>query len=392
MGRRIAGMRRRSAAITLSWRPVVAVFAVVSGCYYGLALVAALKRRTRHVRGGGWCPPVSILKPVYGWDDRLGKAIESHARQDYPEFELLLGIRDNDERPIQEVRRSQRSFPNCDIRVVCVTTDMPNGKVGALADLVSAAKHSVLVINDADICVEPDYLRRVSEPLQDDGIGLVTALYRAKGSSFPARFEALGVASEFAPSVLVARLLGVAEFALGSTMALRSRELRRIGGFHAIGDYLADDYQLGASITRLGLSVALADTVVETTLGAGDWAEVWKHQVRWSRTIRVSRPMGYYGYVVTQATVWACLAALAGYWWLAIAVLALRMSAGAAAAIVLKDWEATASCWMIPFRDLFGFAVWVAGAGGTTVEWRGLRLRLRRDGRIQQSGGPPVSR
>ncbi len=208
-------------------------------------------------------------------------------------------------------------------------------------------------------------------------------------TSFPARFEALGVATEFVPSVLVARLLGVAEFALGSTMAIRAADLQRIGGFRAIGDYLADDYQLGARITGLGLHVAFADTVVETSLGGGGWSEVWTHQVRWSRTIRVSRPSGYYGYVVTQATLWACVAAGAGYWQIAAAVLGLRVAAGvAAASIVLKDRAATARWWMIPLRDLFGFAVWLAGAFGRTVEWRGMHLRLTSDGRIHPVGNP----
>ena len=214
----------------------------------------------------------------------------------------------------------------------------------------------------------------------------MTALYRATAASVPARFEALGVTTEFAPSVLVARMFGVAEFALGSTMAVRAEDLRRIGGFRVIGDYLADDYQLGARITRLGLHVAFADTVVETTLGAGSWSEVWKHQLRWSRTIRVSRPSGYYGYGVTQATFWACIAAAAGYGWLALGVVTVRIAAGVGAAVALKDRAALARGWMVPFRDLFGFAVWVTAAFGKTVEWRGLRLRLTPDGRIHVAG------
>jgi ceramide glucosyltransferase len=374
----------------LTGRVVLAVPAVMAGCYYGLALVAALLRGGRPAGSStkvrGTRPGVSILKPVHGWDERLAQAIASHVSQDYPEFELLLGVRDSDTRALEEIRRAQLGFPVCPIRIVPVTTVMPNGKAGALFDLAAAAKYSILVINDADISVEPDYLQKVTEPLEDAGTGLVTALYRATAQSFPARFEALGVATEFAPSVLVARLLGVAEFALGSTMAIRATDLQRIGGFHAIGDYLADDYQLGAAITRLGLHVAFANTVVETTLGAGNWADVWKHQVRWSRTIRVSRASGYYGYVVTQATFWACIAAGAGYWQIAVAVLGLRMGAGVAAAgLVLKDRAAMRLWWIMPLRDLFGFAVWLTASFGRSVEWRGMQLQLTADGRIHRA-------
>ena len=371
----------------MSWRILWAAPAAVAGCYYGLALLAALRQGRGRAPNGVATQGVSVMKPVYGWDDRLTQAIASHALQKYPEFELLLGVRDSDTRALEEIRRAQLLFPDCAIRIVPVTTVMPNGKAGSLFDLAAVARYPILVINDADIVVEEDYLQKVVAALQDPGIGLVTALYRATAASEPAHFEALGVATEFVPSVLVARLLGVAEFALGSTMAVRASDLERIGGFRVIADYLADDYQLGLRITQLGLHVAFADTVVETTLGAGNWGEVWRHQVRWSRTIRVSRASGYYGYIVTQATFWAILAAAAGFWGTAVAAIALRMAAGVAAAGgVLRDGASVARWWLIPLRDLFGFGVWLTASVGRTVEWGGMRLLLTADGRIRTEG------
>lgn len=362
----------------------------MAGCYYALALFAAL-RRPKPVTPdaakpdpGIAIPGVSILKPVHGAGDRLIQAIASHARQNYTGFELLLGVREYDTAAREEIRQAQLAFPDCPIRMITVRTVMPNGKAGALFDLAAEARYPVLVINDADICVEPDYLLQVTAPLRDPCVGLVTALYRATATSFPAQCEALGVATEFAPSVMVARLLGVAEFALGSTMAVRAADLERLGTFRAIGDYLADDYQLGLRITQLGLHVVFADTVVETTLGDGSWSDVWKHQVRWSRTIRVSRASGYYGYVITQATFWSCVAALTGSWPVAVPVLAIRVAAGMAAAACLGDRWSLQRWWLMPFRDLFGFAVWLAAAFGRTVEWRGKRLRLTADGRISE--------
>ena len=140
-----------------------------------------------------------------------------------------------------------------------------------LAELARHARHPVLVVNDGDIFVPPGYLDAVVAPLADAGTGLVTCLYRAHGGSAATRMEALGIATDFAPSVMVARLLGVAEFALGSTMAFRAETLRAIGGFETIFDYLADDYQLGRHIHQLGLHIVFADVVVETNLGAGSW-------------------------------------------------------------------------------------------------------------------------
>src|SRR5579863_10142702 len=178
-------------------------------------------------------------------------------------------------------------------------------------DLAAAAKNPILVVNDADIRVEPDYLTRVTAPLADARVGLVTCLYRPVGDTLAARFEGLGVATDFAPSALVARLLGVDEFAMGSTLAFRRSDLERIGGFAAVADYLADDYQVGHRIHALGLKCVLSDVVVETHLGGG-WPQIWAHQVRWARTIRVSRFGGYVGLPIANATLWAAAAAAFG--------------------------------------------------------------------------------
>jgi ceramide glucosyltransferase len=252
-----------------------------------------------------------------------------------------------------------------------------------LTELAARARYPLLVVNDGDIRVEPGYLRAVTAPLDEPSTGLVTCLYRAHAESWAARAEALGIATEFVPSVLVARLLGVAEFALGSTMAFRSEDLRAIGGFQAIAGYLADDYQLGLHINRLGRHIELSTEVIETSLGAGSWRETWLHQLRWSRTIRVSRPSGYLGYVVTHATLWALVAFAAGDWLAGVMALIARIAAGLAAGVgVLADRRVWRDLWMLPLRDLFGFAVWLGGLFGNQVEWRGQRLKLRADGTI----------
>ena len=258
----------------------------------------------------------------------------------------------------------------------------PTGKWVRSKIMAREARHDILLVNDGDISVEPDYLQHVCGLLEAKNVGLVTCLYRGRGSSAASKTEALGIATEFAPSVLVARMLSAGGFALGSTMAFRTADLNAIGGFSVLREYLADDYQLGARIAGLGKAVALADTVVETNLGAGSWRSVWKHQVRWSRTIRVSRPGGYFGYILTQATFWALLAALSGHWRVAAATLLIRLLS-AIASMKALGFGPVAAVLLVPFRDLFGLAVWAAGAVGREVEWRGIRFRLSSDGRIR---------
>ncbi len=360
----------------------LALPALAGGAYFALALIAAMAAALRRPPAQ-FCtfhPAVSILKPVRGRDPRFYEAILSHAVQNYPEFEILFGVKDRRDAALEDIRRLMAEYPAVPIRIVHDAPEAANGKVGMLIALAAAARYPYLLVNDSDILVERNYLQTVMAGLKDPATGLVTCLYRGRGQSFPARFEALGVATEFMPSVLVARLIGVAEFALGSTMAFRAEQLRQIGGFEAIADYLADDYQLGARIHGLGLGIVFADAVVETNLGGGGWADVWNHQVRWSRTIRVSRGGGYLGAVITHATFWCLIAALAGEWWIALAVMAIRMAAGIVTARVVLRTEA--AWWLMPVRDLWGFAIWCAGLFGSTVEWRDRRLKLRSDGRI----------
>jgi len=361
---------------------------LVAGLYHLTALIAGLGRRFHAGARGRQerrsSPPVSILKPLRGRGPGFYEAIRSHALIDYPEFEILFGVHRADDPAGEDVARLAAEFPECLIRLVVCPRQLPNGKVAVLADLAREARHPVLVINDGDIVVEPDYLRAVVPPL--DAVpqaGLSTCLYRARGATFPGRWEALGIATDFAPSVLVARALGIAGFALGSTMALRAADLARLGGFETVGDYLADDYQLGRRITELGYHIVLASTVVETQLSSVTWGDVWRHQVRWARTIRVSRPGGYFGYAITNASVWAALAAAAGAWPLAAVCVAVRMLSGVVTSVlVLGDGDA-ARCWfLIPFRDLWGFAVWLAGTLGSTVEWQSEKLKLDAAGRI----------
>jgi ceramide glucosyltransferase len=330
--------------------------------------------------------PLSILKPVHGRDPRFYEAIRSHATQDYPEFEILFGVSDPRDPALEDIARLQREFPSASIESLVVSTGAPNAKAGVLAELAKRARHPLLLVNDSDIRVDPGYLRAVTAPLADPKIGLVTCLYRARAESWASRCEALGIATEFAPSVLVARLLGQAEFALGSTMAFRAEELRAIGGFEAIWEYIADDYQLGRRIHALGYRIEFAPVVVETDLGGESWAQTWRHQVRWARTIRTSRPGGYFGYAVTHATIWALVACAAGQWQAGVAALGLRAIAGAMSAAVLKDRRVSRDLWLIPLRDVFGFAVWLAGAFGSTVHWRNRELRLGPGGKIRAEG------
>ena len=367
---------------------VLAVLSAAAAAYQLIALAATLRHFLRaRPAPPAKQPPVSILKPMYGSEPRLYDALRSHAEQDYPEFEIVFGVRSMDDPSLADIERIRCDFPDARIRLVLARTPAPNGKVGVLADLARESRHPLLLMNDADILVPAGYLGDVLAPLADPGVGMVTCLYRAVADHLPGRMEGLGIVTDFAPSTLVAPFVGVSEFGLGSTMAFRREDLVAIGGFEAVGDYIADDYQIGARIHRLGRRNLISQVVVETHLGASKWSEVWQHQLRWARTIRLSRG-AYAGLFLTQATFWALVDAAFGLWWLALPLLAVRMAMATTAGWwgmrsrdVLRLWP------LIPVRDLFATAVWVAGLFGRRVRWRDLEMTLDRKGRIARVRG-----
>lgn len=369
-------------AATGWWVAAIAAACAVAAIYQLTAIVACIRHLGRTIPQGN-DSGVSILKPIRGADPDFYEAIRSQAVQEYPEFEILFGLCDADDPAVEEIRELMREFPAARIRLVVCSQNAPNRKVGLLMDLVREARYSLLIVSDSDISVPAGYLRDVTAPLSDDRIGLVTCVYRAEADNWPSRFEALGISTDFAPSTLVAPLVGISEFGLGATLAFRKADLERAGGFGAIADYLADDYQLGRTLHSLGLRNVISPVVVSTRLAAESWGAAWRHQLRWARTIRLSRGGGYAGLPVTFATLWALAAACCGLWWWTAGLLAIRFAmAFTSGWFVLRSADVWKYCYLIPLRDLWGAAIWAAGLFGNRVQWRGRRLRLDAEGKI----------
>src|SRR6266446_923572 len=373
---------------------IVAAFGIVSSSiYYLLCLWSAaafLRERvagegptdciSRQVRPTRALPPFSFLKPLKGADPEMYESFRSHCLQDYPEYEIIFGVSDLNDSAIETVKELQQEFPDRRIQLVVSPKILgANVKVSNLAHMLAEARHDYLIVNDSDILVEPDYLRRVTAPLADARVGMVTCLYRGvAGPTLGSRLEALGISTDFCAGVLAARQLeGGIRFGLGSTLAFRRADLEKIGGFASFVDYLADDYELGRRIAELGLKVKLSRVVVETHLPSYDLRGFFAHQLRWARGVRDARPGGYVGLVFTFGILWALLALVASggaFWaWSGLtAALALRFAVALAVSQgVLEDYEVLENLWLIPLRDLFAVGVWIASLFGHTVTWRG---------------------
>ncbi len=360
-----------------------------AAAYQGLAIVAALRHLIQRHSDRDQQPPavapgVSILKPLRGMDPNTCQAFSSQIQQRYPTFEILFGAREAGDPALVEVHRLQRAHPQAVLRLITVgPVSAGNGKVGILIELARHAQYPIWVVNDSDICVGPNYLAQVTAPLADPSVGVVTCLYRVRAHNAPAAWEALGIASDFMPSTLVAQLLGIREFGLGSTLAFRAADLEQVGGFGAFADYLADDYQLAKRISSLGKRALLSTYTVETSLGEATWAGVWWHQVRWARTIRTSKGGGYAGLPITHAGLWATVAFLAGAWLPAFLLLALRMASALLTAGLVLRTPLCAAFWLAPLWDLYAFCVWLTSYAGRTVRWRDRVLTIDSQGRIE---------
>ena len=370
---------------------VISFLGCVSSCLYYIlctAGVISLLGSWRSIRReSNASPPVSILKPLKGSDPEMYECFRSHCLQVYPEYEIVFGVSDPADPAVASVEQLKREFPNRLIQlVVCPQILGPNVKVSNLEQMVQAARYEYLVVNDSDIRVEGDYLRRVVAPFCDGAVGMVTCLYRGvSAATLGSQLEALGISTDFCPGVIAARLVeGGLSFGLGSTLAFRRKELNLIGGFKAIADYLADDYELGHRIANLGKKIVLSDVVVETYLPAYDLAAFLAHQMRWARGVRDSRLGGYIGLASTFGLTWALLnllfAGAAPWSWIVLGiVLLLRiMVAFAVGESVLKDSQLLNHLWLLPLRDLIAVGVWIVSFWGHTVTWRGDEFELRK--------------
>lgn len=354
-----------------------------------------VRRRAGDVDAAEFAPGVTVLKPLKGVDARMYEGLASHCRQGYPgAYQLVFGVSSAEDPACAEVERLGREFPGVAMRlVVCPERLGTSGKVSNLVQMLRVATYDFVIVNDADIAVSPFYLTRVMRGFAEERVGMVTAPYVGRaGAGVWSKMEALGISTDFIPGVLTARLLeGGIRFGLGSTLAMRRSALARAGGFEAVLECLADDYELGARIAAAGFRVELCGEVVETTVPAYDFAGFRDHQMRWARSTRDSRRWGYVGLGVTFCVPWAVFAFLAsGFALWSVALLSMVMLARVAVALavgvgVLGDGQVLRDLWLLPVRDFFGLAFWVWSFAGDTVVWRGERFRLR-DGLLTRLG------
>ena len=338
-------------------------------------------------------PPVTILKPVHGMEERLEENLESFFRQDYPDFEIIIGARSASDPAVELAESLRLRYPHVKSRIVISgPPTWPNAKVFTLDKMIPLSHNDFFVISDSDVRVGPDFLRNVVPPLLDPKLGLVTCLYRGDpAADFWSLLEALGMSVEMPSGVVVADMLEGIRFALGPAVACRRDALDAIGGIAATADYYSDDYVLGNKIWAAGYKVIFSHYFVHHVLTPRPFLRTLGDQLRWMKSTRHSRPWGHLGTGLTFAMPFGVLgfaaAAALGNWRLATALLAIAFLNRVIQSVavgwgLLRDPRGLRLCWLYPLRDFQGFVVWAASYLSRNFYWRGEMYRFTAGGKI----------
>lgn len=365
---------------------VILLLVLVAATIYSLlSIVAALRYLSVPRPDLHSTESVSVLKPLAGLDLDLESNLRTFFEQDYATFEILFAVRDAADPAADVVRRLQQEHPQVSSRLLITgEPPYPNAKVYSLDHMLAAAANDLVVMSDSDIRVTPDFLRTVAAEFQDPNTGVATCPYRAvPGTSIWSRLEAAGMNTDFWGSALVARMIEGMHFAVGPTIVARRRVLQSIGGFNRLKDYLAEDFVMGKFAAEAGHGVILSSYVVEHHIGTTTFQQNIAHRLRWARSTRRSRPLGYAGQLFTMPLPLALLACMAAPSWWPVLPFTFVVRAVAAHTVSARVLRVRINWLLLPIEDLIAFVFWIGGFFGNTISWRGRRYQLFSDGRFE---------
>lgn len=372
---------------------------VVGGSIFCLLCVwAAARFFSKRPAPSTYTPPLTVLKPIYGLDKGLEANLLRLCRQDYPDYQVVLAVQRPDDPALPLLRRLESEFPDRVTLVVKVSAPVVNGKVQNLTNALTAARHDVLIISDSDVRVGPDYLRIMAAPLADPNVGYACSMYRsADAGHWSEKLELLSLNADFVPSLIFAAVTGVSDFCVGATVAFRKADLESTGGMAALGDYLAEDYELGRRLVGLGKTMVILPHVVEILAEYPSFPRWWHHQVYWDQNTWTANSTGFVLTILTRAVPFAlAFAAVRSFdatgLNVLIATLGIRLAtAGWICAAYLGDREGIKALWLLPLRDIFALASWYVAITRRGFEWRGHRFGLTKEGRIVPRGDMPAT-
>lgn len=363
---------------------------VLLGCwvYCLLAIAAAMKhaRRAHSASRAGELAAVSVLKPLSGLDEGLDENLRSYFEQDYDRYELLFAVRQQWDAAVPVVQRLMEEHPHVQARLLFTgEPPYPHAKVYSLQRMLEEAKYELIAMADSDVRAGRDFCRKLAEEFRDPALGLVTCPYRAvAGSSVWSRMEAVGMNTDFHAGLFTAVMMeGATKFAVGPTIVARRGVLQSLGGMERFKDYIAEDFMLGRVAAESGFAVRLSPYVVEHRIGSETAASNFEHRLRWARLGRRSRPWAYIGQFFTHPLPISAVVCVVFPKLLPFLVVTVVLRSALAYQVSHKILGARVPWLLLLGQDVLGLVFWFAGFFGNSIQWRGRRYLLNRDGTVQ---------
>jgi len=335
-------------------------------------------------KNADFTPPVSNLKPVRGLDPEAYENFSSYCRQDYPDYELIFCVGDENDASVPVLQKLMREFPQRQIRILYGSgRNAINDKVAKLVRMVNEARNEVLVINDSDVRVEPDYLRTVVAPLRNAKVGGVTCLYvSTQDKTFTQHLQSIGMISDFYPGILVAGQLDGIKFALGQTIVTTRARLAGFGGYETIENRPADDLLVGRLIAEQGFEVELLPYAVKTVPDYDSMKDLFIKRLRWMTVMRHMRPWGHLGLAFTQGLPWSLAVALTHPAGIGLAYIGAYLGFRVVITWLVGAWGLRQSgLWkklpLIVVWDATAFVIWLLTFGRKSIRWRNVDYRIR---------------
>ncbi|ODS31590.1 MAG: ceramide glucosyltransferase [Candidatus Scalindua rubra] len=340
-----------------------------------------------------YLPPVTILKPINGVENGIYENLISYCKQDYPSYQVIFGVSNRKDHAIDVVKKVMNAFPQKDIELVINNDGIgPNPKISNLNNMYKKAKNDIIVMSDSDTRVNGDYLRKLVSPLSNENTGLVTCAYREKiTNNITSMMESVSINHDFIPSIMVAQKVENLSYAFGVTIATKREILDDIGGFKEFANYLAEDFHFGKKISDAGYKLYLSDYIVDVIPEKKSFTNFFKHQLRWAKTIKACRPIGYisasfckYGIVTSLVYLlissFSTIAVI-----LFITFLSVRIiSASIISFKYIKGQRSTLHLLLLPISDILSFTIWCASFSGNRITWRGMKFLLKKGGKIER--------
>jgi ceramide glucosyltransferase len=330
-------------------------------------------------------PPISVLKPVSGVDGNLNENLLSFINQDYPEYEIIIGVQSSSDPAIQLVEGLKKQYPSKAIHLIVGSHTLGyNPKINNLYGMMPAANYDYMVISDSNVIADKDYLRANIDYFKNKEVGIVTNLIKGiGGESVGALFENLHLNSFVIGNVSFLDFLK-RKVVVGKSIFFRKSQFDKLGGLWELRNYLAEDYLMGKLYKQGGYKVVIAPHLISTTNHAWTMKRFINRHTRWSQLRWNLNKLAYITELLSNFPLWSLVYMVAsGFSYESFAITALcwaaKITGDSLMNSMLKTGLQFRHCLAAPFKDLLIGFLWIVPLVNRRTSWRGNQVKIARN-------------